>query len=330
MRVWKYAFVQAKIQGMFAKTFLGERLRSVLKLRRVSEIFGVLFPGEPMELPERETLALIERRIITRNIETVLKILSYIDEPPGTLIQMLRRYEYRSVKSLVRRTAAKDRSAEHWWDIGPYRTVEYAPERPVEEVLAVTPFEWVTEALGHEPVYRIENRLDRQYYEELLKELEDLPKNERRPLEELVSFEILLQNLVWVLRIMVYFKKSREEAEELLIRQPHGQDVQAILAPFSFQRDSVQDWSSWKYGWLVRSQLSGEFRNVNPAEAEHTAIRLLFRRCRKLFHAHPFTVVPIYCFFMLKNFEADFLQSAIEGIRISASESELEDLLGGM
>jgi vacuolar-type H+-ATPase subunit C/Vma6 len=330
MRVWKYAFVQAKIQGMFAKTFLGERLRQVLRLRRVSEIFSVLFPGEPMELPERETLALIERRIITRNIDTVLKTLSYIDDPPRVLVQMLRRYEYRSVKSLIRRAASKERPADRWWDIGPYRTVEYDPERPLESLLADTPFEWIIAALGQEPLYRIESRLDRQYYEELLSAIDALPNDERRPLEELVSFEILLQNLVWTLRLMVYFRKSREEAEELLVPGPDGQDLQAILAPFEFSRDSVQDWSSWKYSWLIRNQLSDDFRNVNPAEAEHTAIRLLFRRCRKLFHAHPFTVVPVYCFLMLKNFEAEFLQSAIEGIRISASESELEDLLGGM
>src|SRR5690606_16741617 len=120
------------------------------------------------------------------------------------------------------------RPADRWWDIGPYRTVEYDPERPLESLLADTPFEWIIAALGQEPLYRIESRLDRQYYEELLSAIDALPNDERRPLEELVSFEILLQNLVWTLRLMVYFRKSREEAEELLVPGPDGQDLQAI------------------------------------------------------------------------------------------------------
>ncbi len=50
-RTFRYAFVLAKIYGMTAKSYLGAAFLDLLRLKKLEEIFDILFPGERQAAP---------------------------------------------------------------------------------------------------------------------------------------------------------------------------------------------------------------------------------------------------------------------------------------
>src|SRR4030042_4559560 len=138
-RTSRYAFLLAKIYGIRAKSFGGTNYRDIVRLRTVTELYDRLYPGERREVPEYQLTADLQRRAAEEAVRTMLYVLELLGEPPQVLVHMLRRYEYLTVKSVLRTVAHGLTSEPVDWDLGRWDQLKRAEGRGWREAVAESP-----------------------------------------------------------------------------------------------------------------------------------------------------------------------------------------------
>jgi len=337
LRTFKYAFTQAKIYGIMAKSYLGENYRELLRFKRVTDLYDHLFPGEHERLSENLLTSELQKRIIAKNIRIVIGLLDLLQEPSPLLTHMLRKYECLNLKSLLHYLKEPDVSIPVFVDLGEYRSIDLRGEGPgaqsdraaLKQLIAESPYRWLLPFLDGEPIFKLENRLDLDYYQRLWTMAQELPAKDRRGVTKLLSQEITLQNIIWAFRLRFFYQLDGDQAAEYLLPQEVDTHRAEVMKIFELPADRSQEWSRWKFAALVQDQLSADMEGIDPVRVENKALFIVFRRARLLFHQDLFTLTPLVSFIKLKELEARILLSLIEGIRLGIPEEEILAVTGG-
>jgi vacuolar-type H+-ATPase subunit C/Vma6 len=328
LRTFRYAFILAKIYGMLAKSFVGENYREILRLRKIGEIYDLLFPGERPEVPEYQLTTDLERRVVEAGIRKMVYVLDLLGTGEPILIHILRKYEYQALKSVVRGLVNGEPQDALIWDLGRYAAIDLAGAGDREKAIAESRYAWLLPMISATPLVRIENALDRDYYVTLHSLAQRLPLKDKSGVYRLVSQEISLANAIWILRLRFFFGLDIEKARDLLVPGTTDAERRAVIHAFDIPPDSAEEWRKWKFGRLLEDQFGESFKAPDPVRAEQKATRELYSRARLMFHQDPFTLTPIVAFFKLKEYEAGMLSTAAEALRLSISEQEVLTLLG--
>lgn len=328
IRTFRYAFVLAKIYGILRRSFVGENYRDILRLRTLAELSDRLFPGARAELPETQLTAELERRVLADGIRTMVFVLDLLVDPHPVLVHLLRRFEYLTVKSALRTIAHGLASEPVDWDLGRWDSFARPEGGSWEEAIKESPYAWVLPLLRNESLLAAENALDKEYYEQLLRLVRELPRRDRVGVQKLVFLEATLTNISWALRLRFFFGMDSERAAGFLIAGLADAARRAVMQVFEIPADSVEGWRSWKYGWLLEDQLTESFQAPDPTRVDQQVARRLYTRAHQLFHQDPFTLTPIVAFFRLKEYEAMMLATALEALRLGVSGEEVLGLAG--
>ncbi len=328
IRTFRYAFILAKIYGSLAKTYVGANFQDLLRLKRLEEIFDRLFPGERPATLEETLSADLEARIVRAGIDSMTEVLSLLGRPPEILVHILRKYEYQSVKSVIRSLVRGGAEEPVIWDLGKYALLRPVKGRDLEKTVAASPYAWVLPHLRSTPLFEIENMLDRDYYSTLLRLARSLPPRDRSGVLRLVSLEMALGDVVWALRLRFFFGLDAHAAGPLMISGMTDSHKKALAGAFEIPADSVDGWRKWRYSWLIDDQLGEAFRAPDPVRAEQKATHRLVLRAHQLFHEDPFTLTPIVAYFKLKELETGMLKIAVEALRLSVPEHEILSMVG--
>jgi vacuolar-type H+-ATPase subunit C/Vma6 len=327
-RTSRYAFILAKTYGILARSFVGKNYRDLLRLKKLTELYDVLFPGERKETPSQAMAVELEARIVRASIDSMTYILTFLKEPVEILVHILRKLEYQSVKSVIRTMLKPQGEPGRIWDLGPYAAVHLQGARDYEKEIRSSPYSWVLPHLKTDPLVRVENLLDQEYYSRLLQLSRALPARDRTGVVRLVSLEIALANVIWALRLRFYYSMEADRARPLLIPGMGEAARTAVMAVFEITPDSVEEWRKWKYGWLLEDQLGESFHSPDPVRAEQKASQRMYLRAHQVFHQAPFTLSPLVAYFKLKEYEADLLKTAVEAMKLSIPEQDVLAMTG--
>jgi vacuolar-type H+-ATPase subunit C/Vma6 len=327
-RTSRYAFILAKSYGILARSFVGKNYRDLLRLKKLSELYDLLFPGERKETPAGGMAVELEERIVRASIDSMTYILRSLKRPVEILVHILRRLEYQSLKAVVRTMTNGQGQPGRIWDLGPYAAVRLQGAKDVEKEIRSSPYSWILPRLKTEPLARVENLLDQEYYSRLLQLCRALPARDRTGVMRLVGLEITLANVIWALRLRFCYSMDADRARALLIPGLGQTARTAVMAVFEITPDSVEEWRKWKYGWLLEDQLGESFRSPDPVRAEQKASQRMYVRAHQLFHQAPFTLAPLVAYFKLKEYEADLLKTAVEAATLSVPEQEVLAMTG--
>ncbi|MDR1624945.1 MAG: V-type ATPase subunit [Spirochaetia bacterium] len=322
-RVSKYAFIHAKIHGLMAKSYFDERLRFLVKITSLLDLSKTLFPRQEAEAAEGELVADVQRKFENSVIDTLVRVLAFFPRPPELLAHALHEYDYRNLLTLLREkfTGLQDIRL---WDTGRYAVLGRGAEKDFPRSLAKTRFEKYIGRMDTTPLSELEFQIDRQYYAELIDCVNALPSGERKRVTPLVHTEVLLQNLLWALRLKFYFGKNFDEAEKYLF--PFGFSGVAGLARrvFELPADDPKAWEGLGPGNVFSAGRDGL---IDPEAIEGRAGLYFYKKLRRFFYANPFTLASVYAFFRIKKYEARLVTSVSEGIRMGISSREMEEAL---
>jgi len=359
------AFAYAKACGIIGKSFVGKRLSALGKPNSLVDFGRLLFPDVHRELPGRELLADLERRILQRTIKHIISILNSYVRPPEMLIRQLRSCEYADLKTCLRHISAGRPAPSMLSDIGRFSTVRFEAYPDLEAMLADTEFNFI---LAHDlnaiksPDYDfipIETELDLRYYSLLVQSLRRLSVDDRYLAEHILAEEISLRNCMWALRLRTYYHKSPEETAEYLmdikIRRDslerdieeipgdiHHRAASALLGEtdkeisladearqmLRFPPDSRAAWKGWRWETLLNPEKPGEYWTADPRYFQNAASRYIYNLSLRCFTRMPFSVSSVFCFIKLKQFEEDMLTSVTEGLGLGMSGRDVFNLLG--
>jgi vacuolar-type H+-ATPase subunit C/Vma6 len=323
--VSKYAFIHAKTHGLMAKTWLDERLRFLVKITSLLDLSKTLFPEQAPAAGEAELVSGVQRKFETSVIETLVRLASLFPEPPEILVHVLREYDYRNLLALFREKFS-GLTTIRLWDIGRYSLFKGGVEG-FPQSLRKTVFEKFIPLMENSSLSAIEFQLARQYYEGLLARVHNLPAKEKTLILPLVRTEVLLQNLVWALRLRFYFSLGFDEAEKLLFPLSFAGVIQRARLVFELSPDDPEAWRKLGFGGIFSARRDG---HVDPPGVESLAHRYVYGKLRRLFYAHPFTLASLYAFFRIKKYEARLVTSVSEGIRMGLDFREITEAAGSL
>ena len=330
-RVAADAFVYAKASGIYAKAFVGRRAKKLFEQSHVSDLWGLLFKDEVPLVPEGRLAQLLERRVAERTAATFTSLLKLYDKPDPLSVACLSLYECLNIKNACHAPASAAEKP-YFVDISPFSRINYSAWPNFAAMTADSPYSWLDHAPEASERIALENRIDRQYCAEMWGALQMLPRKDRAAVGDFIVDEITLQNIVWAIRMRIYYKKTDEEIIPTLAGSDGPAEMQAevtepAIAVLSKPLDSLEAWQDWKYASLLNPATPEGFWELDPRWLDLQRMRRLFRTAIQQFHRSQFTVGTLVMFFRICRLEEYMIRTAAEGIRMGASESQINEFV---
>jgi len=350
------AYAYAKACGIIGKSFVGKRISALARLNALNEFGRLVFPDASYELPGRELLIDLERRLLQRTTKHITAVIDSFSNPPELLVRQLRSCEYADLKTCLHHIVADKPIPNALCDIGKYGTVRFKAYPDLKAMVGGTEFEFILSKNLKAPDFDItslEAELDLQYYTLLLKSLQCLPAEDRLLAQRILAEEISLRNCVWALRLRTYFEKSSEETQKYLMNLempecPPSEIPGDIPVRFSSQRnadpgkislvqeaydslyfplDSRAAWKGWRWERLLNPEEGREIWAANPRFFQNAASRYVYRLSMRCFRRMPFSFNAGFCYIKLKQFEEDLLTSVAEGLGLGMGGSDVFNMI---
>jgi len=355
------AFAYAKACGIIGKSFVGKRMSALGRLNALNEFGRMVFPDVTYELPGRELLVDLERRLLQRTIRHILAVINSYSNPPELLLRQLRSCEYADLKTCLHHIVVDKPIPSMLCDIGKYGTVRFNAYPDLKAMIAGTEFEFILskdlKAAGFD-INSLEAELDLQYYTLLMKSLQRLSAEDRLLAQRILAEEISLRNCIWALRLRTYFEKTSQETEKYLMHleipqcppaeipgdiQPRfsSQTSAALMGvnvgmisldreaeeSLYFPLDNRSNWKGWRWESLLNPEEHGGTWTANPRFFQNAASRYIYRLSLRCFRRMPFSVNAEFCYIKLKQFEEDLLTSVAEGLGLGMGGNDVFNLL---
>ncbi len=318
---------------MYSRSYVGPRARKLFEAKRLQDLWSLLYNEEPPLVPEGLLALLLERKTEEQMVQDYITLLSAYDTPDPLSLSFLSLYDYNNLKSASAQAALGKPERPFMIDTSPFSLFDTDAWPDIGAMTQASPVSWYNRVPSGDDQIDWETKLDHEYYHTLWKSFSSLGKKDRQSVEDLVTDEIILQNIVWALRLKVYYQKSPEEIFPQLAcydEQAPVSDVlcQAAMEAASKPIDDWNAWAGWKYSWLCNHHDEGAPWTIDPRWAQLSADRYLFKKALSKFHQAPFTVGVLVSFFKIKQLEEQMIRVAAEGLRLGATDSQMNDFMG--
>ena len=174
---------------------------------------------------------------------------------------------------------------------------------------------------------------DRRQIMALWQAVSSLRGNDREHLGRLYRMEISFKNILWALRLKVYYNFSNEEVLENLVygdRRRSCSDVLVREAVSILGKDisSYDDWKSWRYSQYLNPHEDGVVWEIDPTWIERSLKNHLARAYRRFFHKDPMSVTSLVSWFRIKQYELDCIRAVAEGLRLGIESEHIMEVAG--
>ncbi|MCL2759549.1 MAG: V-type ATPase subunit [Treponema sp.] len=334
-------YAYAKASWIIGKSFLGKRFNQLSGLHTLSELDRLVFPDSYRELPGRELLVDLERRIEQRAIRQILSIVKSYTHPHKLLVRMIKGYEHSDLKKCFTHISCGKYDVPALSDIGRFRNIRFDLYPDFPAMLKKTEYEnLLGEDIKHikqgMDLTAIETKLDFYYYQGLIEGLSQLfIEEDRHAAARLITDEIRLRNCLWALRLRTYYNKSESEIKKYLLDFKLNRNIYQRSESLSaeaktsldFHLDLRKNWAGWRWEKFLNPSEGTLDWKVDPRHFQNAASQYLYHHVYHNFHSSPVSVSAIYCFIKLKQFEEDMLTSIAEGLALGMDSSGVFKML---
>ncbi|MCL2765994.1 MAG: V-type ATPase subunit [Treponema sp.] len=333
-------YAYAKAGWIVGRSFLEKRFSTLYGIHTLNEFDRLIFPETHRELPGRELLPCLERRITERAVRRIFSVLNSYTEIPKLLVRMFRSFEYADLKECLVHITGANKDKPVICDIGRFKTINFNAYPDITAMLKKTEFEDLLSSDLKQikqgmDLTAIESKLDFSFYSGLIECLAQLSDEDRDIASRLLADEISLRNCLWALRLRTYYGKSEIETSRYLmnLRLPGSINMKRTflasdaLASLDFSLDVRKDWRSWRWERFLNPADTAVSWKADPRYFQNAASRYLYHLAYHNFHSSPMSVSAIYCFIKLVQFEEDLLTSVAEGLSLGMDSSGIFRLL---
>lgn len=331
-RVAADAFVYAKASGMYAAAFVGARAKRLFGQSHVSDLWTLVFKDEVPLVPEGRLAQLLERRLSERSATDFVSLVKMYDSPDPLSLAFLAFYDCNNIKTACQ-SALSGAEKPYLVNISPFSRLKTEMWPDIGAMTRNSPYRWFDRIPENAERMKWENRLDNQYYMGLWTAANALPQKDQNAVLDFIREEVVLQNIVWALRLRCYYKMTAEEIVPMLAGFDENAKTKAVLtgpaeAVLEKPLDSFDAWQNWKYAPLLNPEDGNGFWRLDPRWLGLQVSKKLYRAALKRFHQSPFTVGVLASFFKIQRLEEYMVRVATEGIRMGASEDQMNEFVG--
>ena len=329
------SFVFAKANGILGKSFTTKKAHQLFSAKNLSELWTLLFKTQPPLVPEVMLSQQIEEEAFSNFINQYVKFIDVYDKPEPVLVDQLLLFEGENLKEIGAALCKGEKNLPKLTELGKYSSLNYAAWPELKKITNGTAFSWYNKTPSIHEQQKLDFKIDLQVCRHLWEAAQREKGEAREALLELYSQEFIIKNIVWVLRLRLYYKMKAEEVTQNLIYvtdKPGRSDPVAgpALKILEWPLDEYELWADWKYASLINPHVDGQVWQIDPIWIEKRNRVEIYRKAKKLFHQFPSDPCSLIGWYKIKNFELSCIRTAVESIRLNVNPEEAMDAIGGI
>ncbi len=327
------AFVFAKANGILGKSFVNDRAKKLFTAKSLSELWTLIFKSQPPALPEVMLSQEIEEKAFFNFINTYEKFIDAYDKPEPVLVDQLLLFEGENLKELGASLCKGETKLPKLTELGKYSSLDYKAWPDIKKITNGTAFSWYNKIPGIHEQQALEFKIDIQLCRHLWDSAQREKGEAREALLDIYRQEFIIKNIVWLLRLRLFYNMKADKIIQNLIyvtdKADHADPVAApALKLLDWPLDEYECWSNWKYSSLVNPHIEGQVWQIDPIWIERRNRTEINRKASMLFHQFPSDPCAIIGWYKMKNFELSCIRTAVESIRLNVNPEEAMDAVG--
>ncbi len=329
------AFIFAKANGILGKSFTGSRAQKLFTAKSLGELWTLLFRSQPPMVPEVMLSQQIEEKAFSDFTDQFVKFIALYDKPEEVLKDQLLMYEGENLKELGAALCKGQSKCPAVINLKNYSSLNYAAWPDIKKITRGSPFSWYNKVPGIHEQQELDFKIDIQICRHLWASAQKQKGDAGQALLKLYSQEFIIKNIVWVLRLRLYYNMKSEDIIKNLIyvtdKPGHSDPVAApALKILEWPLDEYEVWSGWKYASLVNPYEPGQVWQIDPVWIEKRNRVEIAGKASKLFHQFPGEPACLIGWYKMKEFELSCIRTAVESIRLNVNPEEAMDAIGGI
>lgn len=329
----KYPAIHAKLNGMYAKKPKKTNLEELIKQNTTTQAIALLKNwNEDLknleDNPKRVKIKMQLDDILMKDIKKIYRLLNQKDKV--VFAQFVSIYEIKCIKSVFRKLSSKSvmneqtNEVENWIDNIFTNLKGLQNVKDYEEFLNVlkkTPYATIFmkcgEAIEEINIFEIENKLDKLYFEKMMK----IARKYHSNLEDMIGKQIDLNNIIWIYRVKKNYHFSKEEVENILIHI-HYKLKKSELEKLVEAKDEKE------IKEILQKTFYGKYIDFNNLDAlEENVDKYLYHVYQKYFRGNIFDVSSVYAYLGILEKENNDIMNIVEGIRYHLDKEEIRQKL---
>lgn len=326
------AYVNAKTSALLKKAFIGKRSRLLYNTRTLPEMWKLLFESDAPALSDAALVQKIEEEAVSRFVSRYVSLLNCYDNAQDIVKALLRFYVLENLKTITSALAAGEKKLPHLVQCKRYDPLHYDAWPNLEAITRGTEFSWLRYAPAIENQNALDAKLDRLYAERTWQAVQKSPRGIRSELIRFFSRQYGLLNIVWTLRLKVYYKMPSAEIASHLVyadgckkKDMFSRDAFSILEKDIHNWD---DWRNWKYAHFLNEPAGEKLWTLDPRSIENAVRVSVVKKAYSLFYRFPLTDMKMIAFFKMKQHECNIIRTIAEAKKLRLSFEEVQSIAG--
>lgn len=329
------AYIYAKANGILGKSFTVTRAHKLFEVKSLGELWTLIFRDQPPMVPEVMLSQQIEEKAFSNFISQYENFINCYDNPSPVLIDQLLTYEGENLKEIGAALCKGEMKCPSLTKFKRLPSLNYSAWPDIKKITKGSAFSWYNKVPGiheqQEMDFKIDIQICRHLWESALKEKGEAGE----ALLNLYKQEFIIKNIVWVLRLRLFYNMKNEDIIKNLIyvtNKPGPSDPVAApaLKILDWPLDEYEVWSNWRYSNLVNPHEDGQIWQIDPVWIERKNRLEINRKATKLFHQFPGEPASLIGWYKIKEFELSCIRTAVESIRLNVNSEEAMDAIGGL
>lgn len=321
------AFVYAKASGMLARSFVGERAAKLFSVHSLAELWTLVFNTEVPAVPEVLLAKAIETEAQNQFLTQYASLIQKYAHPAEILIALLHFYDYDNLKEIGAALCFNEKEMPHIANTKPYNLIKYEKWPHIAAMTKDGALSWYNTVPAITEQQNNDYKLDCQYIDEVWKAAHKCSSNCRSAVLDLLGEHIRIENVLWALRLKLYYNMPASEIVEHLAYSSAERSLRDTLVSeavhiLDWELDDYEQWKKWKFSGLLNPHEEGVVWNVDPRWISNAYRTIYVRRAYKLFHQFPFTECPLVCWYIVKQHELDTIRTASECLRLQVGAAQ--------
>lgn len=327
------SYIFAKASGILGHSFVGERAKILFNQKNLQDLWSLIFRTHPPMIPEVLLARQIEVDAKKRFIEQYTTLINAYDTPDPLLVDQLYIYEAENLKEIGAALCNGEKECPPLADLGAFAQLNYDAWPDIKAITKGSIFSWYDHVPQIHEQQEMEFKVDLQVMRHLWKSLENEKGEDYTALMKIYKNEYVVKNVVWALRLRLFYEMSDEEIAENLIcvsKHPGYGDPLAgpALKALELPVDDYNAWANSKYKNLVNPHTEGVVWTINPNWMEKRSRIEVNRMALNVFHQYPMSVCSLIAWYKVKHFELNCIRTAVESLRLNISSEEAMNTVG--
>ena len=324
-----YPSINAKLKGMYSKKLKSEEIEELLKQNSTKQAIALLKSlnnsfKDLEDNPQRINIKMLLDDILIEDIRKIYRLLDDLDKK--IFKQFISIYEIKCIKSIFRKVVSEsnvndeENETYHWINaifknLKPLKQVKDYESflNAIKRTKYYKIFEEYNEKIN---VFEIENKLDRFYFEQMIK-VATVYNN----LEDMIGKQIDLNNIIWIYRVKRNYNFSEEEIKNILIKYTYKLKKSEL-------EDLVETTNINEMTDILKKTYYAKYINFDDLMSlEENTDKYLYEVYKKYFRGNVLDGTSVYAYISMIDKENNDIMNIVEGIRYNLDRDEIQKKL---